>query len=111
LPQVKVPPPYRGPTQGLASIDVSGDTVRACLAAVGSRYPGFGEQLFDPSGDLHGFVTLFLNGDEIERGALDTAVSPDDEVAILAAIAGGSGPALPPGLWYSRRPDFEEDPP
>ena len=89
MPQVKIPPPYQGPTQGEALVSVEGATVRACLGAVGERFPGFGAQVFDASGRVHKFVTLFVNGDEIDRTALDTAVSPSDEVEILAAIAGG----------------------
>ena len=89
MPQVKVPPPYQGPTRGAALVDVEGATVGACLEAVGARYPGFGDQVFDANGRVHKFVTLFVNGDEIDRAALDTPVSAADEVEILAAIAGG----------------------
>ena len=89
MPIVIVPPPYRGPTQGHAEIEVEGATVRACLAAVGSRFEGFAEQLFDADGRVHGFVSLFVNGEEIEREALDTALAAGDRVEILAAIAGG----------------------
>ena len=93
MPCVSVPPPYRGPTAGAAEIDVEGATVLECLRAVGSRFPGFAEQVFDAQGRVHGFVTLFVNGDEIERGELDRPVESSDRVEILAAIAGGSLPA------------------
>lgn len=89
MPQVNVPPPYRGPTQGRASIDVEGATVRECVRAVADAFPGFGELILDSDGRLHRFVTLFINGDEIARDDLDAAVGPDDEVDVLAAIAGG----------------------
>lgn len=87
MPLVTVPPPYRGPTQGLAQIEVDGATLGECLDALGARYPGFREQIFDPDGKLHRFVRLFVNGDQI--GALETPVSDGDQVDILAAIAGG----------------------
>jgi hypothetical protein len=86
---VKIPPPYRGPTQGLASVDAAGSTVRECLEAVASGYPGFGELVLDVDGNLQRFVTLFINGDEIARDDLDAAVGADDELEVLAAIAGG----------------------
>jgi molybdopterin converting factor small subunit len=89
MPQVFVPPPYRGPTQGQDLIDVEGATVGACLRAVGDRFPGFGEQIFDADGRVHRFVNLFVNGEEIERQDLDRAVADRDRVEILAAIAGG----------------------
>ncbi|GAF90703.1 unnamed protein product [marine sediment metagenome] len=89
MPQVKVPPPYRGPTQGEAVIEVEGTTVRECIQAVEARHPGFGEQIFDPESNFHRFVTLFVNGDEVARDDADASVGAGDEVEILAAIAGG----------------------
>jgi molybdopterin converting factor small subunit len=89
LPHVKVPPPYQGPTQGQARIEVPGDSVGACLDALSKRYAGLGELLFDGGGNVHKFVTLFVNGEVIDRKALDTPVADTDDVEILAAIAGG----------------------
>jgi molybdopterin converting factor small subunit len=89
MPHVKVPPPYQGPTQGKARIEVEGDTVGACLAAVSERYVGFGELIQDAGGVVHKFVTLFVNGEEIDRAALDTPVAEGDEVESPAASAGG----------------------
>ena len=90
MPRVLIPPPYRGPTEGLDRIEVEGATVKECLEAVGTRFPGFSDQVFDAEGRLHRFVSLFLNGEELERvQALAQAVSDGDDVEILAAIAGG----------------------
>jgi molybdopterin converting factor small subunit len=89
MPQVVIPPPYRGPTLGQERIDVAGATVGECLEAAGKRFAGFRELIFDPAGRVHKFVKLFVNGDEIARTALDTPVASADEIEILAAIAGG----------------------
>jgi molybdopterin converting factor small subunit len=89
VPNVKIPPPYRGPTRGLAEVKVEGATVRACLDAVEALHPGFLPQVLDPSGEPHRFVRLFLNGDELGADALATPVGPGDELEVLAAIAGG----------------------
>ena len=89
MPRVKIPPPYRGPTQGKAVIEVVGESVRACIEAVEAECPGIAELIFDASGRVQPFVTLFINGEEIGRGEADTRVDADDEVEILAAIAGG----------------------
>lgn len=89
MPLVTIPPPYQGPTQGRDRIEVEGETVRACIVAVGALFPGFAEQVLDADGAVHRFVTLFINGDEIDRAAVDTPVAASDEVGILAAIAGG----------------------
>lgn len=89
MPTVKIPPPYQGPTAGRAVVEVDGATVGACLSEVCERYAGLRELLFDAAGGVHKFVTLFVDGDEIARDALDRTVGPAAQVEILAAIAGG----------------------
>ena len=91
VPTVEVPPPYRGPTGGVARIEVEGESVRECLDAVGKQFPGLPPLLFAETRELHRFVRLFVNGEPLERDALDTPVSDGDSIEILAAIAGGSG--------------------
>lgn len=89
MPQVQIPPPYQGPTGGRARIEVEGRTVLDCLEALEARFPGFLAQVLDPEGRVHRFVQIFVNGDELARGALGTPVGPDDHIEVLAAIAGG----------------------
>jgi sulfur carrier protein ThiS len=90
MPFVIVPPPYQGPTGGRGEIEVVGRSVGACIEAVARAHPGFREQIFDARGQVHRFVTLFVNGVELPReAAVETPVSERDRVEILAAIAGG----------------------
>ncbi len=89
MPQVQVPSRYRVPTKGEGRIEVDASTVRACIEAVEARYPGFQELIFNSKGELHLFSKLFLNGELLDRNALDTPVSGDDIVAVLAPAAGG----------------------
>lgn len=89
MPRVKLPPPYRGPTHGLAVIEVDASTLRECIEAVERLHPGVGELILDAGGALQKFVTLFIDGDEVARGDLDICVAADSEVEVLAAIAGG----------------------
>jgi molybdopterin converting factor small subunit len=89
MPQVLIPPPYRGPTEGAERVSVPGTTVAECIRAIDTRHPGFSTQVFDVQGNVHRFVKLFVNGDEIDRRAVDTPLADGDEVEILAAIAGG----------------------
>jgi len=62
--------------------------VLECLEAVERKYPGFLELVVDEDGAAQRFVKLFVNGELLE-GGLDQPVQPEDEVEILAAIAGG----------------------
>lgn len=89
MPSVQIPAAYRGPTRGADCLEVEGATVRACIQAVADAFPGFGEQVFDAGGGVHRFVTLFVNGEEIDRAAIDEPIETSDEVEILAAVAGG----------------------
>jgi hypothetical protein len=89
VPTVIVPPPYQGPTGGRARIDVRAHSVRECIEAVERAHPGFQDQVFDAQGRVHRFVSLFVNGEEIAREAVETRVADRDQVEILAAIAGG----------------------
>jgi molybdopterin converting factor small subunit len=89
MPEVHIPPRYRGPTQGVSQIDVEGRTVRECIEAVEARYPGFLELVFDQHGKVRLHASVFLNGDDLGREAAEAAVGSDDRVEILAAVAGG----------------------
>jgi molybdopterin synthase sulfur carrier subunit len=89
MPSVRVPPPYRGPTLGAAVVDVDGATVGACLEAVERKYPGFLAQVVDDDGNLHRFVKLFKNGEHVLRDPLRTPLALQDDLEIIAAIAGG----------------------
>ena len=89
MPEVEVPSRYRVPTHGEALIEVDASSVRTCIEAVEVRYPGFQELILDSQGDLNRFVKLFLNGDQLDRDALDTPVSGSDRVSVVASAAGG----------------------
>jgi molybdopterin synthase sulfur carrier subunit len=89
MPKVEVPPRYRGPTRGLGLIEVDAETVRTCIEAVEAQYSGFHELILDRDGNLRRFVSLFVNGEAIDRKAVDTPVAPADHIQILASAAGG----------------------
>jgi molybdopterin converting factor small subunit len=70
-------------------IEVDGRTVRECIEAAEARYPGFQELILDGEGGLNRFVRLCVNGEMLASDALDTPVSGDDSLAVLAVVAGG----------------------
>jgi len=89
VPQIIIPPPYQGPTQGVGRVEVEGRTLRVCLEAVEERHPGFLAQVIDPAGKVHRFVKLFRNGDLLAGEDLESELEAGDELEIVAAIAGG----------------------
>jgi molybdopterin synthase sulfur carrier subunit len=89
MPQVEIPPRYRGPTLGRGSFEVEASTVRHCIEAVEAECPGFAELILDAQGNVRRFVSLFVNGDALARDAVDAPIAAGDTLQILAAAAGG----------------------
>jgi len=89
MPEVHIPPRYRGPTKGERRVDIAGSTVRECIEAVDARYPGFAELVFDVHGEVRRHATVCVNGEALGRTAGDTEVAQSDRIEILAAVAGG----------------------
>jgi sulfur-carrier protein len=89
MPVVVIPPPYQGPTRAVGRIQVEAGDVRAVLDELERRFPGFRPQVVTPDGTLHRFVKLFVNGELLARGDLGRKLEADDELEIVAAIAGG----------------------
>lgn len=89
MPTIKIPPAYRGPTGGLAEVDVPEGSVRAGLDAAEARHPGLRDQVIDATGAPHRFVKLFRNGEPLDEDPLDAALGTSDELEIVAAIGGG----------------------
>ncbi|MAE93794.1 MAG: hypothetical protein CL910_03965 [Deltaproteobacteria bacterium] len=90
MPTVLIPPPYRGPTQGTGEVEVEGGDVLGSLEDVDRKFPGFLAQVVNEDGAVLPFVKLFKNGDQLDVAeALRTPVGGDDEIEVLAAIAGG----------------------
>lgn len=68
-----------------------GRTISELISNIESQYPGFRAQIADDHGELHRFVNIYLNDEDIRylKGA-DTELTDGDEVSILPALAGGA---------------------
>ena len=66
-------------------------TVRELLDNLSAEFgDGFRKKLFDPKGELQGFVNIFVNNTDVRHlKELDTPLKDGDEVLILPAVAGG----------------------
>ncbi len=81
---------------GAKSVAAEGSNVGEVLADLERRYPGFRQQIVMEDGNLHRFVNLYLNDEDIRYlKSLDTPVNEGDILSILPALAGGAtrGPA------------------
>lgn len=87
---VRIPPVLRQATGGAREIAVAGATVSEVLEALYEQHPAVRAQLQTPAGELHKFVNVYLNDEDVRLLAwLDTEVSDGDTLLILPAMAGG----------------------
>lgn len=77
---------------GERTVAASPGSLREVLSSLASRYPEMGEQILSEEGELHRFVNVYLNDEDVRylEGGLDADVAEGDVVSILPAVAGGS---------------------
>ena len=86
---VRIPPTLREETEGQATLEASGDTVRDVLDDVAGRFPALRERIY-ANGDLAGFVNVYADGEDVRtRDGLETTVTDRSTVILLPAMAGG----------------------
>jgi sulfur-carrier protein adenylyltransferase/sulfurtransferase len=98
--RVQLPAALREYTAGAAEVHVDAASVDAALAALAERHPPLRRHLFDDSGELRGYVRVYLNDRDVrELAGVGTPIRDDDVILIVPSIAGGSdaGDAAPYG--------------
>lgn len=74
---------------GQRAIQAEGSTVGELIDRLDQQYPGFKQQLVS-DGQLHRFVNIYLNDEDIRfLRQLDTPLKDGDVLSILPALAGG----------------------
>ena len=69
--------------------EVEGESVGQCLEQLAIRFPGLKKKLFEKNGALSRILEIYLNGESLYPGDLDTKVKDGDELDMLLRIAGG----------------------
>ena len=88
--EVRMPTILRKYTAGEKAVQGSGGTVREVIENLENRYPGVRGAVVTDAGDLHRFINMYLNDEDIRFiGSLETPVSDGDVISILPAVAGG----------------------
>ncbi len=88
--EVKLPTLLRVHAGGASSVGADGSTVGEVFADLTARHPGLAANLVGDDGNLHKFVNVYRNDDDIRYlEALDTKVADGDVISILPAVAGG----------------------
>jgi molybdopterin converting factor small subunit len=87
---VRIPTQLRNLSDNASEVPVEASTVAEALKALEAAHPGFGERLFDDSGELRRFVNVFVADEDIRfMQGLETPVADGTAVSIIPAVAGG----------------------
>ena len=90
--KVQVPAVLRPHVGGQKSVEASPGTLRDVIAELVGAYPSLSEHLLGEEGQLHRFVNVYVNDEDVRYlEGLDTKLGGGDVLAILPAVAGGSG--------------------
>jgi MoaD family protein len=89
--EVRVPTIMRTHTGGEKKVTAAGATLRELVDDLEANHAGMRGALLDDDGQLHRFVNVYLNDEDVRfLGGLETPLEDGDTVSILPAVAGGS---------------------
>ncbi len=98
--EVRVPPLVQKVTGGQRTLQATGSTVQELLQNLDQQYPGFSREIRDENGQVHRFVNIYVNDEDVRfLNKLDTPVADGDVVSILPAMAGGAVTTERRGLY------------
>jgi molybdopterin synthase sulfur carrier subunit len=92
MPTIFIPTPMRTFTKGKARVQLSlaRGTIPQLLSNLDELCPGIREQIYDETGAIKRYLTIFVNSRYMRSlEDLKTVVEDKDEVFIIAAMAGG----------------------
>jgi molybdopterin synthase sulfur carrier subunit len=88
--EVRIPTILRTYTDGAKAVEGSGGTLDALLTDLDGRYAGLRGRLVAEDGNLHRFVNIYVNDEDVRfLGSLRTELKDGDSVTVLPAVAGG----------------------
>lgn len=87
---IRVPTPLRPYTDGAKDVTVAAKTVEEALRLLAEAHPDLAQHLFDESGRLRSYISLFVNDEDVRSlSGGDTELATTDRLMIVPSIAGG----------------------
>lgn len=80
---------HRQFTDGLAVVEVSGNTVGECLKELTGRYPGMEKEVFAKKGKVKPIIEVYVNAESAYPDELAKRVRDGDEIHLTFMLAGG----------------------
>jgi molybdopterin synthase sulfur carrier subunit len=88
--QVRIPTVLRRFTDQQAVAEVDPGTIEGVVRQLESRWPGLKGQLVSEQGELHRFVNVYVNDEDVRYlDKLETKADEGDVVSLLPSVAGG----------------------
>ena len=89
---VYIPTPFRKLTGNRQHVEAEGNDVAEVLANVDKQFPGFRQLVFGSGAEVPAHINIYVNKQEISAlQGIATKLNDGDEVAVIPAMAGGSG--------------------
>lgn len=87
---IRIPSLLRGVTNGEKDVAVEATTLADALDSLERRFPGIRQRLLDDGGEIHRYVNLFVDDQDVRLlSGLGTPLRDGAEIAIVPAMAGG----------------------
>lgn len=91
MAQIRIPSPLRKLTNDIEMVNADAASLGEAIDKLEGEYPGIKERICDEAGDIRRFVNIYVNGEDVRfLDNMATKLSPNDEVSIVPAVAGGA---------------------
>lgn len=88
--EIVLPAALREYAKGAPEVRAVGRTLDALLTDLDAKYPGIRQRILEDSGAIRPYVSVFVNGDQVEQpDPARVRLRDGDTVHILPSIAGG----------------------
>lgn len=88
--EVRIPTVFRKFTNQQATVEVAPGSIGDVIDRLEARYPGLRDQVLDQNGELHRFVNIYVNDEDVRYlDNLETKATEGDTVSLLPSVAGG----------------------
>lgn len=67
----------------------TGETINELMENICDKFPKLKNHLFNESGELHPYLQVFYNENNIKDNPLSTSIKNNDEIFIFCAVKGG----------------------
>lgn len=73
-----------------ATLEITAANLAECLHNLVKLYPDLKNRLYNDKGELHSFINIYINGEDMRfLNGLATPLKDGDEIIIAPAMAGG----------------------